>query len=206
MMLLALLTAAAMSDGAPWTAPDEKFGDRGNRGGNGDPTTIDAGIGETYSCWEGVEIEGMELGDFALLDGRETWVECKNKCSRSGSCIGVVFKNGVTRGRQGCQSYSTLRKFKRPAFSGPSTACIKMELPNVRPFSLAAEAPAASDPRAPRLHASAGSAALLLAVVGLVVAAAIFATRMRPKRNGFALPTENPSADPHAFVAGRAIA
>lgn len=53
MMLLALLTAAAMSDGAPWTAPDEKFGDRGNRGGNGDPTTIDAGIGETYTCWEG---------------------------------------------------------------------------------------------------------------------------------------------------------
>jgi hypothetical protein len=157
-------------------------------------------------------MEGTELGDFTLLDGRETWVECKNRCSSRGNCIGVVFKDGKTRGRQGCQEYSSLRKFKRPGFSGPSTACVKLELPNIRPFSLAAEAPAASDPRAAHLHAPTASAAFLLVVAGLMVAAiTVGAARMRRKGHGFApFADENsnhdPSADPHAFVTGRAIA
>lgn len=76
----------------------------------------------------GVEMEGMELGDFTVLDARQTWAECRQLCSRRWNCIGVVFKDGRTRGHQGCQEYSSLRKLKQPEYSGPSTACIKIKV------------------------------------------------------------------------------
>jgi hypothetical protein len=45
MLALALILSVASA-----MAPDEKFG---NRGGNSDPKTIDSGVGESYTCWEG---------------------------------------------------------------------------------------------------------------------------------------------------------
>mmetsp|Transcript_21478 Transcript_21478/g.69356 ORF Transcript_21478/g.69356 Transcript_21478/m.69356 type:complete len:210 (+) Transcript_21478:14-643(+) len=171
-------------------APAEKrqWNHGGGGGGGG-------GFEESYTCWERVDMDGVELGDMSLLDN-DDWIECKRRCSKRVDCIGVQFKE-ANRGRKGCQEYKSLRRWTRPKFSGVSTSCIKMDLPSVRPLALTEEAQPAS--RAGRL-ASVAAASLL------VFAAVVVGLAVRPQAARRAQTTEEPSTDAKAFVAGAAIA